>query len=211
MKKNSMAWHLVGGLSEPSKMPCYGWSISAFDCQVGSLLAKVKGSVCFDCYARKGRYVFPNVQKALKRRLECYNNNPQIWEDSMVELLKDEKFFRWFDSGDLQSEAMLSSIAGVAKRTPHCKHWLPTKETGIVSRWHKTHICPPNLNIRLSDSMVDAPISFKVHLFRNIPTLTFSSVVTVGVSCPSSQQGNKCLDCRDCWDRRVQVVRYKKH
>ena len=42
---NSMkeAESMVGGLSAPSKMPSYAWSISAKRCGIGSTLAKVKG------------------------------------------------------------------------------------------------------------------------------------------------------------------------
>ena len=39
----------VGNLSRPSKMPSYAWSISAKRCNTGSKLAKVKGSVCYNC------------------------------------------------------------------------------------------------------------------------------------------------------------------
>ena len=58
----------VGGLSAPSKMPSYAWSISAKRCNIGSKLAKVEGSVCHKCYALKGRYMFPMVQNAHLRR-----------------------------------------------------------------------------------------------------------------------------------------------
>ena len=56
--KTSEAWKLVGGLSKPSKMP--GWSIGipAKECKTGGKLQKIPGSVCFDCYALKGCYVF---------------------------------------------------------------------------------------------------------------------------------------------------------
>ena len=52
------AWALVGGLSKPSKMP--GWSIGipAKECNTGSKLVNVEGSVCEGCYALKGCYVF---------------------------------------------------------------------------------------------------------------------------------------------------------
>ena len=58
------AWALVGGLSKPSKMP--GWSIGipAKECNTGSKLVNVKGSVCEGCYALKGCYVFKVVQEA---------------------------------------------------------------------------------------------------------------------------------------------------
>ena len=31
------------------------------------------------------------------------------------------------------------------------------------------------------------------------------------VTCPASRQGNKCLDCRKCWDRGTSRVIYGKH
>ena len=43
------AWNEVGGLSKPSKMPSYGYSLSAFKCKVGSKLRLVKNSTCADC------------------------------------------------------------------------------------------------------------------------------------------------------------------
>lgn len=63
----------IGTLSQPSKMPCYGFSISARRCNVGQRLAKVKGSVCAGCYALKGNYMFPVVQKALEKRYNGIN------------------------------------------------------------------------------------------------------------------------------------------
>ena len=36
----------IGTLSNPSKMPSYAWGISAKHCNVGSKLAKIKGTIC---------------------------------------------------------------------------------------------------------------------------------------------------------------------
>ena len=54
----------VGGLSQTSKMPCKSWGISAKECKTGGKLAKVEGTVCHGCYALKGAYVWPVVEKA---------------------------------------------------------------------------------------------------------------------------------------------------
>ena len=40
---------IVGGLSNPSKMPGYGYGLSAFDCSVGSKLRLIKNSTCSMC------------------------------------------------------------------------------------------------------------------------------------------------------------------
>ena len=63
--KTSEALKIIGGsLSKPSKMP--GWSIGlpAKECKTGGKLQAVPGSVCYDCYAMKGCYVFKVVQDA---------------------------------------------------------------------------------------------------------------------------------------------------
>src|SRR5690242_14227789 len=94
----------VGGLSNPSKMPGYGYSIPAKDCITGSKLRKVDGSTCSACYALKGRYVFPNVLAAMERRLASLDKPD--WAYVMGELINrksKQPFFRWHDSGDLQS------------------------------------------------------------------------------------------------------------
>ena len=87
--KTDEAWKLVGGLSKPSKMP--GWSIGlpAKECKTGGKLQKVKGSVCYDCYALKGCYVFKVVQDAQYRRLHAIKD-PQ-WVKAMTHLINSKK------------------------------------------------------------------------------------------------------------------------
>ena len=79
------AWALVGGLSKPSKMP--GWSIGlpAKECKTGGKLQAVKGSVCYDCYALKGCYVFKVVQDAQYKRLAAITN--PLWVGAMALLI----------------------------------------------------------------------------------------------------------------------------
>ena len=81
----------VGGLSSPSKMPSYAWSISAKICNTGSKLAKVKGSVCYNCYALKGRYMFGNTQGALERRYKAWNSDRDKWVDAMIYIMHNKK------------------------------------------------------------------------------------------------------------------------
>ena len=147
------AWAEVGGLSKPSKMPSYGYSLSAFKCKVGSKLRNIANSTCSDCYALKGRYVFPNVQEALDRRMDRLLNNPN-WVEAMAFLINHygknkiemhrlkettitKNVFRWHDSGDLQSVQHLINIVNIAECTPNVKHWLPTREVGIVQEYKK--------------------------------------------------------------------------
>ena len=95
------AREITGGLSAPNKMPGQSINLPAWNCKTGVKLQAVKGSVCAGCYAMKGRYRFPNVREAMDKRLAALTD-PR-WVDAMVTLISGEKWFRWHDSGDIQS------------------------------------------------------------------------------------------------------------
>lgn len=200
----------VGGLSAPSKMPCHSYSIPARHCKTGMKLRNVENSICSKCYALKGRYAFPNVQNALDRRFASLDN--PLWAQAMAMVItKKEKsgFFRWHDSGDLQSAAHLQKIVDVCNLTPTIKHWLPTREYGFVADFVRGGgVIPANLTIRFSALTFDgnAPASAAKRLGVQI-----SSASKNFYTCPSSTTENKCADCRKCWDKNVWDVAYKKH
>lgn len=205
------AKELTGGLSKPSKMPGYAYSIPAQACKVGAQLRKVKGSVCEKCYALKGRYVFSNVKRALERRLASLVNDE--WAEAMAFQINQTgvNVFRHFDAGDLQSLEHLERIAEVCRLTPDVRHWLPTKEYAIVTAYKEKHgSFPDNLNIRLSAYMVDGPLPEGA---ANRLGVTMSGVTSdpSKVSCPAYKQGSVCGSCRACWDKNQAVVNYPKH
>lgn len=202
---------ITGGLSNPAKMPCKAYNLPASACKTGSKLRKVKDSPCSSCYACKGRYVFPNVQDALGRRLRSITTSD--WTDAMVLLItkRSKDYFRWHDSGDIQDEAHLMRILDVCEQTPDVEHWLPTMEVGIVERVSKMRTLPENLIIRRSSPKVDKPLT---------GDYTSSVVYTDGLEdadhifkCPATVNHNTCEDnkCRACWDSTVKTVGYKKH
>ena len=80
---------IVGGLSKPSKMPGPAYNLPAYKCITGQKLAKVPGSVCFGCYALKGRYRFKPVKSAMERRLEALKDPG--WVDAMIQLINQDK------------------------------------------------------------------------------------------------------------------------
>ena len=202
---------MTGGLSKPSKMPWYGWSIPAANCITGSKLRLIENSVCASCYACKGRYSFKNVQDALERRLAIYRANPERWAVSMVMLLDgkskgEPKDFRWFDSGDLQSRKMIEAIVWIAKQLPKIKFWLPSKEGGMLvnSRTLRLVKEAPNLTVRIS-----APMVGEYNPNSEYPTSTVGYYQ--GIQCPAQHNKGKCGDCRACWDKRVENINYPKH
>ena len=194
------AREITGGLSKPSKMPGPCFNLPASRCITGAKLVKIPGSVCAGCYALKGRYRFGNVQKALERRRQALTS-PQ-WVEAMVVLVSGNEFFRWHDSGDLQSLEHLKNIFEVCKRTPKTRHWLPTREAQILKQVQPEDV-PENLIIRFSSHMIDqGPVT---------ACPWTSTVVTKDKTCPAAEQGNACRSCRACWSRDVKNIAYGKH
>ena len=191
---------ITGGLSAPSKMPGPAYNLPATACKTGAKLVNVLVSVCAGCYALKGRYRFTNVKDAMARRLKSLDHPD--WNRAMVVLIDDVPFFRWHDSGDLQSVEHLKKIFEVCKLTPNTQHWMPTREAQFL-KLMDPDIIPTNLIIRLSGHMIDG---------KNATWWPWtSSVSTAGKSCPAQDQGNQCRDCRACWDRKISNVTYPKH
>jgi hypothetical protein len=192
---------LVGSLSKPSKMPGWAYGIPARECKTGSKLVKVKGSTCEGCYALKGCYVFPVVQAAQYKRLDSIKHPG--WVKAMTALInsKKSKFFRWHDSGDVQSVKHLAKIFEVCRRSTDVQHWMPTREA-----WVKPYLsrAPKNLVIRFSMPMVDQEAA------ASWPH-TSTVVSGPGRTCPAPDQDNACGSCRACWDPSVRNVAYGKH
>jgi len=228
-----------GTTSKPSKMPGTSTSTPAENCITGSKLRDVKGSVCEDCYAMKGMYQMGNVKPALENRFNLVmesRDNPEPWIAGMVKLIWNQEYFRWHDSGDLQGAWHFANIVEVARRTPHVKHWIPTREYRMLSDWTMDDI-PENLCPRASAHMVDGAPPTNL----GFPT---STVVTDGThDCPANVQwiestnkktpetmrfgklgrwtrGNcsgmndntgQWEDCRKCWDRGNANTAYPQH
>lgn len=198
---------VVGGLSKPSKMPGLAFGLPAKRCITGSKLAKTPGSVCSKCYALKGRYMFANVQEAQERRFQLLSH-PR-WVEAMTFLINKKctksPFFRWHDSGDIQSQAHLRAIVQVARNCPTVSFWMPTRENAMVAQYLRTHgDFPSNLVVRVSGAMIDGPAPVR---FINTSTVTSNGEHT----CPAYKQDGKCGSCRACWDPRVTNVAYPKH
>jgi len=209
-KNKKQAEEIVGTLSKPSKMPGFAYSTPAKRCLIGAKMRNVAGSICAFCYALKGRYVFPNVVKAMEKRFASLTND--LWVDAMTYLIGKVKnpHFRWHDSGDIQGVWHLEKIVKVAKNLPSVSFWLPTREYSFVSTYiEQGGEVPSNLTIRLSALMMDgqAPVGIAQRL-----GLCVSGASKLGdFNCPSSKQGNQCGDCRKCWDKNEFAINYKKH
>ena len=204
---------IIGSLSAPGKMPCASYSLDARKCKVGGKLRGVKGSTCSKCYAYGGCYNFPVVLAAMARRLASLTD-PR-WTAAFIAVLnrKRNAFFRWHDSGDIQSLNHLRNIVEVAKATPHITHWIPTREYGVVRQYLRTYgPFPANLRVRVSAAMMEssAPAEFD---YTSEVSSRASERADEGrgvFACIAYTQGGACRDCRACWSQ-VPTIVYPLH
>ena len=192
---------ITQSLTRTSKMPGLSYSLPAWACKTGSKLRKIEGTPCFSCYALKGNYIrYPKIKEVQYKRLDSITN--PLWVEAMAVQIKNQKYFRWHDAGDIQSVEHLRKIFAVAILTPNTKHWLPTQERKYLLEVDQSEV-PDNLIIRLSGSKINGSIP-------NAWEHT-SSVVTENAKCPSANQDGKCMDCRMCWSKDVKNISYGKH
>lgn len=213
----------VGGkiTVDNSKMPGTTFALDAKQCRLGTVLAKIKGSVCEDCN-------MIGLQKRRNKVNNRYEINQRATEETVstlgLEIYGEAHAYqilhygfaehRWLASGDLASPEMLDGICHAAKLTPDVRHWVATREKALVLAWYadRGHTLPDNVTIRLSAAMVNGEpnkalpagiVTSTVHRGKDREPLPFD--------CPALPQGDMCLDCRHCWDRDVPNVSYQFH
>lgn len=227
-KTLKQALNVVAGLSKPSKMPGWGYSIPASTCKTGSKLRLIENSVCSKCYAHKGMYVFKNVQDALQRRYESLSD--PNWLPAMIFIIQskydnykrtldrgnepamDCSYFRIHDSGDILSLKHLRMWVDVARNVPDVKFWLPTRETGIVRKFvNKGYRVPENMIIRISATRIGEPPQFWVDSPERIQYSSVDYTNKDTLNCEASTRNGECGECRSCWDPEIKIVSYIEH
>jgi hypothetical protein len=201
-----------------SKMPGSSFAVTATKCNVGSKLAPIEGSTCHKCYALKLEKLRPSVAQGwganYLKATRMIAEAPEQWSKAMAfQVMKaaektGESYHRWFDSGDLADLNMLKAIVRVCELTPTIKHWLPTREAGVLKAFlREGGELPANLVVRLSATMVDdKPISGHAHT-----STVHKASSPIGIACEARNRGNSCGPCRACWDGLVPNVSYPLH
>ena len=226
------AMRTTGGLTKTSAMPGWSYSLPALKtCGVGSKLASIPNSPCAVCYATRNFYRMPNVVAAQQRRLEAVKVAESFgwekWTRAIVQQIRavsyatpESKFFRWHDSGDVISWGHLLAIVEVARRLPHVRFWLPTKEYALVRRLARECAeLPENLCVRVSMALFDeAPPTqrFEGRFPWNSAERTPGALAGTGSPCQKPVNKQKtgvaaCGSCRACWSNEVENVVLEEH
>lgn len=203
-----VAKKICGGLSNPSKMPGYSYSISAKYCRTGSILRNEPDTTCSRCYAHKGHYSYRVVQNAMQRRYDSLGHPQWVAAVTSLILYTNTAYFRWHDSGDVQNSGHLLNIIEVARRLPVVRFWMPTRENWVVrylAILAKRGDLPSNLLVRLSAAKIDMPAP-SIHSHSSQVSRDMDKV-----TCPARFFSNACGPCRQCWDASIPVVVYPLH
>jgi len=195
-------------LSKTSKLDgILSWSLQALETCPGSV--NKDGSLvdaCKGCYATTGNYNYPNVKAPRIENREDWQ--AEDWVERMVNALESQRYFRWFDSGDMYSIGLAEKILKVMESTPWVKHWLPTrmvkfsKFQGIVSKMQQL----PNVMVRFSSDSVTGE-----HGPEHGSVIVSDPSQSKGFLCRAYENEGRCNGCRACYDKSVPLVSYPAH
>jgi hypothetical protein len=132
------------------------------------------------------------------------------WADDMVAALDNERWFRWFDSGDIYTAALAQKIHEVARRTPWCNHWIPSKSYNIpkIRYWLDRLKELPNVSVRFSSPSTNGVYN-STH--GSVVVQSVTDTIKEGKMCDAYTRGGKCGPCRACWDSSINLVVYPLH
>ena len=197
-------------ISKVGKLNSRSWSLEALETCPAS-----KGSdgelvpACKGCYAVGGNYRFQNVKDARSHNKRDWKRSE--WVADMIEELDSDRYFRWFDSGDVYSLALAEKMYEICKATPWTKHWIPTrmhkfkKFRAVIDRLNALD----NVVVRLSSDGINGEIIEEAEYSSTI--IPFIDSVTVATVCNAPLQEGKCKKCRACWHKDVKVIAYAGH
>lgn len=165
-------------------------------------------AACAGCYAVGGNYRFANVKRPREENREDWKRDE--WVSDMIAALRNDRYFRWFDSGDVYDVRLAKKIYLVMLNTPDVKHWLPT-------RMHKfpkfkailaAMAALPNVNVRPSSDSVTGEYVDGIHGSTILPDASPRDGVYI---CPATANHGQCGPCRACYSKDVPVVGYVAH
>ena len=197
-------------LSKTSKLDgVKSWSLQAIETCPGSMGADGQlVAACSGCYATTGMYNFPGVKAPRAFNKEDWKRADFVAD--FIVALKKEKYFRWFDSGDMYSLDLAEKMYAIMVATPTVKHWLPTrmakflKFQAILAKMQAL----PNVMVRFSSDAIDGTFTSK----HGSTILPATATVPAGVTlCRAYERGGKCESCRACYDKSVAVIGYPAH
>lgn len=126
----------------------FNFGIPAYKSASGKLTCPFADACVKFCYARKGAYVWSNVQPAFEKRYQL-SKTDQFVDKMYNEIVKKKPdYVRVHDSGDYYSEAYLNKWIDIALLFPEVRFYSYTNSVLLL----KKATLPDNFDVIFSDS-----------------------------------------------------------
>jgi hypothetical protein len=126
----------------------FNWTLPAYKSKSGKVICPMAGDCIKFCYARKGAYIWSNVNKAHEDRYEFSKTDEFV--EAMIKEIKRKKadYIRVHDSGDYYSTAYMAKWFQIATALPNVRFYSYTNMVDMVQRSY----IPDNFDFIFSDS-----------------------------------------------------------
>lgn len=167
------------------------------------------------CYAKKGHWLYDNVQKKLAKNLKSFNDDSEKFFNDIIDDLNGDviyKFMRWHSSGDIVNYKYLLGIIKVAKALPSTNFLCFTKKFMLVNSYLDLgNKIPKNLKFVFSawDKNFEVPNPHNLPVtYVNFKDKTQNAdIPEYAIPCVGS-----CEKCKACWSlKKGQSVVFNIH
>jgi len=164
--------------SKALDLKVFNFGIPAYKSASGKLTCPMAEECVKFCYAKKGAYIWSNVQPAFEKRYQLSKTLEFI--DAMNAEIKKKRpdYIRVHDSGDYYSRSYLAKWITIAKDNPDVRFY---SYTNMVDMMHKADL-PGNYDIIFSDSgkqkdLIDKSVDRHTKIFSSKEDLSNSGYV----------------------------------
>ena len=126
----------------------FNFGIPAYKSASGKLTCPFADACVKFCYAKKGAYIWSNVQPAFEKRYQLSKTDDFVNKMNQEIIKKKPDYVRVHDSGDYYSKAYLHKWLDIAMHNPQVRFY---SYTNCVEMFQKTDL-PENYDVIFSDS-----------------------------------------------------------
>lgn len=168
---------------------------------------------CKGCYAKKGRFLYKNIQSCYMENLEHYKRDPKGYFDDVIKQIRQPlviyRYVRWHSSGDIVDTRYLRGMYDVAIACKNVNFLCFTKKYEIVNDFIKLVGEPPK-NLHIVFSAWDQSWIFENP--NNLPVAYVRFKNDKRDFKRSKKCNGSCYECVACWKlRKGQSVVFDKH
>ena len=145
----------------------FNWTLPAYKSKSGKIICPMADACIKFCYARKGAYIWSNVNKAHEERYE-FSKTAMFVQVMIAEIKKKRaQYIRVHDSGDYYSPMYLAKWFEIARALPEVRFYSYTNMVDLVQNVN----VPDNFDFIFSDSgkqshMIDRRVHRHTKIFQ---------------------------------------------